>query len=359
MPGPAEFVDNIEYAVRDGANVIVRFPLGAPQGLSHNLRNRLQTLFDWTHLDAKYAEDDLIGFLYNQICPQLRSHQQSGIATLAKLPDFQGRLIWIEDVDSVGWKNWSNLLQAYSDICRNIDLARRSSFVVVLNGELVITPIIEEVTLVHHDFRGAVDELDLFIFALHNMPRNRFLGHHRALLANVVASLSKWDIILAERMIQSSSEELLRPHTTLQEYAAEHTWTSETPRKWEYGTLDGTDGQHVHSALLQMCVDRHIVKQRLWAAQAAVLLPIVEERRVRFIEKYKHHLCLPVETKQGLTENPLDLSIGQLAWQLERHGVPAHLRKYVRRLKRLRNALAHMEPLSAKDAMHRSLFDIP
>lgn len=359
LPGPADFVDSIEYAVRDGANVIVRFPLGAPQGLSHSLRSRLQPLFDWTNLDAKYAKDDLIGFLCNQVCPQLYSHRQSGISTLAKFPDFQGRLFWVENIDSDGWKKWSKLLQAYSDVCRNIDLTSRSSFVVVLNNELVIAPIIEEATLVRHDFRGVVDELDLLIFALHNIPRNRFPGHHRTLLAHIVSSLSKWDIMLAERMIQSSTEEFLRPHATLEEYALEHNWTPETPRKWEFGTLDGTDSQQVHSALLQMCVDRHIVEQRLWAAQAAVLLPIVEERRVHFIGRYKHHLRLPVETEQGLTENPLDLSIGQLAWQLDRRGVPTYLRKYIRRLKRLRNALAHMEPVSTEDAMHRSLFDIP
>ena len=111
----------------------------------------------------------------------------------------------------------------------------------------------------------------------------------------------------------------------------------------------------VHSAMLEISGDERAVRHRLWSAQAAVLLPLVEERRAELVKEHRHRIRLPVKTEDGEISDPLDLSIGQLAWLLDRQGEAMKLRKQLRRLKRVRNALAHMAPVRVEDALHEAL----
>ena len=361
LPGPSLFVDDIEDAVRDGASVIARFPSEAPSGLERELKERLHSLFAWTSIDASQAGSGPLTFLLQQICPGVSVFEARSITELAVTDSFQGRLVWIEKIDSGMWPDWSRFLRAYSDACRNVDILNRTVFIVLLSGEPVTGDVPEEVALVRCDFRGAVDTLDLFIFALRQVPESVKCREHRALLAHTVAQVAQWDSLLAEQLLALPLAEALSPEGALRQYAGNRGWTAETPECWEKGTVDGsTERPTVHSALLEVCGASRLVRQRIWAAQAAVLLPLVEERRVGLVGRYGRYLELPIETEDGRrVDDPLDLDLGQLAWYLDRRGKPQVLRKQVRRLRRIRNRLAHMEPLEAEQALDRMLLVDP
>ena len=167
LPGPSLFVDDIEDAVRDGASVIARFPSEVSQRTGTGVEGAFALAFRMDfhrcvagRLGSAYisAPADMSGC---QCCLKLAS-----ITELAVTDSFQGRLVWIEKIDSGMWPDWSRFLRAYSDACRNVDILNRTVFIVLLSGEPVTGDVPEEVALVRCDFRGAVDTLDLFIFAL-------------------------------------------------------------------------------------------------------------------------------------------------------------------------------------------------
>ena len=321
------------------------------------MKERLHSLFEWTHIDASHVCSDPLAFLRQQVCPDIRAFDVGNVSELAVTASFQGRLLWIERIDHAGWLEWSEILRAYSDACRNVSLLSRTVFVVLLSGAAVVGDAPQEVALVCFDFRGFVDMLDLFVFALWKAPASIRRREHRALLAHTVAQISQWDSLLAERLLDLPLDEALSPEGALQQYARERRWTSETSRCWELGTMDGpVERPTVHSALLEVSGASRLVRQRVWAAQAAVLLPLVEERRIGLVVRYRRYLALPIETEAGRRINdPLDLDVGQLAWCLDRAGKPQALRKQVRRLRHVRNKLAHMEPLLPEQALHRML----
>ena len=283
------------------------------------------------------------------------------MAELADSPPFQGRLVWIENIDRTDWAIWSATLVAYAEACRNVDLLNRTVFIVLLSGEAVTEVSPEEVALVRRDFRGVVDTLDLLVLALWSAPEDIRRREQRALLAHTVAQVAQWDFSLAEQLLSLPLAEALSPADALRHYAQCRGWTAATAECWETGTIDGpAERPTVHSALLSVSGRTRQVRQRIWAAQAAGLLPLVEERRVGLINRYRRYLQLPIEIEAGVwVYDPLDLDVGQLARHLDRTDKPRMVREQVRRLRLVRNKLAHMEPLDPEQALHRMLFAEP
>lgn len=353
LPGPTSFIGDIEHAVRDGSNVIVRFPLDIPEGLEHELRDRLLSEFEWRHIDTSTSNLDPLAFLLQKVCPGVSAFDVGSIAELAAHSSFQGKLIWVEKIDNEIWPAWSTFLSIYSDACRNVDLMSRTTFIVLLSGKTVTDKVTEEAALVSYDFKSVVDMLDLFVLALQEPKARTKHRGHRALLAHTVAQVAQWDTFLAAQLLALPLDEVLSPENILRQYALDRGWTPETLRSWENGTQDGVlEKPVVHSALLQVCGEERSVRQRVWAAQAAVLLPIIEEQRVSIISRNSRYLNLPIITEDGhRIEDPLELDVGHLAWHLDRRDKPKSLRRRVRNLRLARNKLAHMEPLEPKEAL--------
>ncbi len=357
LPGPSAFLDDVEGAVRDGVNVVARFPGGVPGGLERDLRERLHSVFEWTSIDACRSRLAPVGFLREQVCPDVSPFEIGSVAELAVTESFQGRLLWLENIDVTTWPHWAEALRGYSDACRNVDLLSRSVFVVVLSGEAAVNELRREVALVGRDFRDDVDTSDLFAFALWKARATVVCREHRLLLAHTVAQVAQWDSSLAEELLALPLPDALNPCSLLKTYARRRGWTAETSRTWEAGTVDGPVQQPiVHSALLEVSGSSRVVQQRLWAAQAAVLLPLVEQRRVGLVERQGRYIRVPIESGGGKQiVDPLDLDLGKLAWHLDRDEVPQWLRARTQRLHRVRNKLAHMEPLTPEQALHPTL----
>ncbi len=359
LPGPAGFADRIEEAIRSGSSVIVRFATAVPAGFESDLRQRLHEFLDWHRLDASSAAgDDPFQFLRRELLPSVGAADMTTVTEMALHEYFLGKLLWVENIDPASWPQWCGLLQSYAVACRSVDLFLRSSFIVVTQVDRIGNSVPEEVTLISIDFRAIVGPLDMFILALHRATVRNLPPEHLALVAQAVTQLAKWDIDLAERLLKCNPEDLMQPRSILRDYANERDWTAETPQCWETGTLDELNGRPtIHSALLEITGNVRDVQHRLWAAQAAVLLPLVEERRTAIISRHGRRLQLPVETESGLIDDPFDLSVGQIVRSLDRRGTPYRIIKRLRHLQRVRNHLAHMKPVSGSDALHRFLLN--
>ena len=341
--------------MRDGANVVARFPFRAPKGLEAELRTRLQSLFHWTSLDVSLTRSDPITFLREAVCPGLSSVQVRTMGDLANMTAFQGRLVWLDRIRPEDWLLWSLALTDYAEACRNVDLVQRTVFVVVLCGGVVSSGALGDVALVCHDFRNYVDPLDVFVLALADVPRITSSREQQALLAHTVSHVAQWDCFLAEHLLSVPIEQALDPTIVLQQYAEERGWTKDSPLSWAAGTIDGPEDQPiVHSAWLRIIGRSRAIERRIWAAQAAVLLPLVEERRVGLIAGCRKHISVPMETRarQGL----VDLELRDLVRLMRRTQAPRRLKERIGFLHQVRNKLAHMEPLTAEQALDRGLF---
>ena len=360
LPGPSLYLEDVEEAIREGTSVVTRFPGGVPEGFERAMKERLQKVLGWRSLDASDAGEDILGFLYGELCPSTSAAYLPSISGFAAQPELRGLVMWIDGVPAAEQPRWAAFVRAYSDASRAIETFDRAVFALVLSGPQASDSVPDEAAFVTRDFRSSVDPIDLFILAMQDLVRRSMPREHKALHAQAVASLAQWDWRLATVLIDARLEDVLKPEPLLERFAAERGWCAETPRLWQDGTADGPAGSPVpHSAVLLASGDVRGVRHRLWSAQAAVLLPLIEERRVELIAAHARGIRFPVTLDGREIGDPLDLSIGQLAWHLDEVGCPAAVRKNVYRLRRMRNALAHMEPVEGSDALHRQLLPAP
>ena len=277
------------------------------------------------------------------------------VLELARDEHFQERLIWVSGLSAATWPKWSTFLRSYSDASRNhVPTERRTVFVVPLCGAGFDHVELSEVAVAHHEFRDVVHRDDLYILALqyaHDRPRRRVI---RSLLAHTIANIAHWDPALAKRLLEADLQSALQPRAILRAYAQERAWSAQTPEDWEAGTVDGPRKRPiVHSALLLAQGREAELGRRLWAAQASVLMPLLEERRAELIDRHRDHFDLPFETDLDRIEKPEDFELGPLVYYFHRHGPPNRkLMGEVKQLRDLRNKLAHLVPLEPREALH-------
>ena len=314
----------------------------------------------WTYLDVA-AETLPLSALRRRVAPDAPAVDFRTAQRFVSDERFQNRMFWVDGVTPDIWQNWQRFLRDFAHASRNAEAtARPPVFLVPLCGAGFEIHDLSEPAISLREFRDVVDRDDLHILVLQSPQthgRNRVI---RALLANAVAQIAQWDHELAEVLLDAGPEAALEPHATLARYAEGRGWTAETPEHWEAGTLDGPrERPVVHSALLQVQGEERALNRRLWAAQAAVLLPLLEERRSELVDRNRDRFAnLPFETEFGVIETPEDMELGALVLYFSRYresgqGVlgPAH------RLRTFRNELAHLRPLSFSEATHSTLLN--
>ena len=280
LPGPARFVRHAEDALRDGANVVVRFPAATPSGFGEHFRSRLQeswrcTLFHPAPTSSPFRS------IRERFAPNLPNEWNPTLLDLCEHADFRGRLVWLDGVARLDTEDcfaWKKFLVDYAQASRSVPEFERTLFIAVLEGAPPADPPPEDVTLKCFDWRGVVDETDLLL-AAHERLHSRDAGPvMRSLLATSVAHVASWDPDVAERLLDAGSDAILDPLSLLQSVAKEKGWTSETDACWELGTASGNGVSH--AALASLEDPPRDLRRRLWSAQASVLLPSIAGWRV-------------------------------------------------------------------------------
>jgi len=351
LPGPFALLEQCEEVLREGSSLVLRFPLRVPERLAAQLRTRTEEFLAWTPV-APRAEPEP----ERQICATLHAPppgiRSPSVYDLFALPEFAGHLFFAEIDKAEVWETWRGFLDRFADASRSVPIIERSLVVVALCGAPVRVDAPAGVALKTLDFRGIVDEIDLLLLAHQRLRARRLPRRGRALLSGTIARLGMSDLELVDRLIEEPTERVLEPWPVLMELARERGWNDHTERSWAYGTVDAYEGEdQVQSALLAGCGESRTLARRLWAAQAAVLLPVIEQGRASLVRKVRGRLRFPIQTAHGEIADPQDLELAHLAYQIDRPGTESRLRRSVRRLRRARNHLAHLEPLEANQAI--------
>jgi hypothetical protein len=233
---------------------------------------------------------------------------------------------------------------------------QRPKLTAVFRGMDIPREVTQSVTFRGYRWAGAITELDLALYVMERIGSRIASEGARLLAGSIVAKIALGDVDLAETLAEKSLTEIWEPEQILREWCATYGWTSKTAKHWTGGTVYRVHGRdEVHSSLVVL-EDSGVIQTRVWAAQAAVLLPSIERERIRLVGRAKRFLRPPFVLADG--ERIMDaelLEIGPLAYQMKILGAPREILNRAYDLKRIRNKLAHMERLSVEDSLYTGL----
>ena len=346
LPGPAGFLRGVERSLRSGASTVVRFPGAEQTGFRDQMLALLNDSWTCSVFQPEPAQPPFES-LCDRFAPGLPTGWGTGLLDLCGWEDFQGRLIWVDGLERLNghdWLAWRQFFVDYAQASRSVREFERTLLVASLEGTPPVEPPEADVTLVTHDWRGVLDEMDLLFLAYDRLGVRNVSTAMRSLLATTVARVAGWDVATAERLLDEEIDVILEPTHMLRSVAGEKGWTAETPIGWEFGTDSGNGS--LHAALASLHDPPREIRRRVWSAQTSVLLPIIDNHRHAIVTEQHGQLAARLAVSEGKVTNPLDLQVGDLLSPTLRRGFDQNLRSRVERLVRWRNALAHLKPLS-------------
>jgi len=357
LPGPNRFVLRVVQDLRDGKNVILCLPEHLPGGLAYAVRSTLSEGDDWSWHTLHVHGDDPVEpahLLFSRFVPEVCPEAIRNAQTLSKEEAFTGKVIWLDGLTPNIWPIWKAFIADYEHACRSRSLLERTLFCVPLIGDLAFAPPAEDVCLSQHHWRGVVDRLDMLLFTSSLFQERWMPALQKRVVTSVVANLALWDPAVTERFASEELEKILHPVPILQEIARGRGWCPadghSPPYLWSSGMIDLIEGEeNIHSAALALKDVKGTITRRIWSAEVGVMLPFVEERRQEILTHLAGVLRVPFSTRFGeVISDVHDLEIGHIESQLINNGITVHpnFRRFVRRLREIRNCLSHLEPLS-------------
>ncbi len=361
LPGPSRFVEKLAGDLNDGVNVVLSIPQTVPGGLRAALRSRCQNYRTFSSIDFSLEHAEPMDCLYERYARDAPVDEIRSARGLTGEQTFQRRVLWV-DGDESCWPQWRDFLMRYQDACRSVTLADRTLVCLALNGSPArASSVPEDVALVHRRLQGVTSDFDMLLYVNHLVdnvspedPRPTVARLQRDLKVQAVAHLAVWDPDLVGPLLRQPLDEILESQEVLKEYATSRGWAGLDHRDpetlWRHGAAQKLGGRwEVHSALLALRDESRILQKRLWAAELKVLLPWIEGERHDLLDAYGDRLKEPLEEDYMGSINLRDLEIGKISHFLARVAKPgeAQTLSYVYGLAKLRNALAHHEPIRA------------
>lgn len=258
----------------------------------------------------------------------------------------------VKDLDVTRWQPWRTFLEEYASACRSRGVNERAQIIVVARGVPMKQIPRSAPALNPMVWDGVVGEIDALAYAL-----DAFKGTSRhpscltKLLARTTAALALWDFEFADRLVALDWREIVDPARLRDALACVAGDTGNAT--WEGGGVGNFEGELLfHTGVLLATGDvNHEVARRVWAAQAAELLPRLELRRRDLVKRMKgtHRIPHTISINGEHVDNLADLEIGELLYLAQKFRLPADVSRTAGLYRQLRNKLAHLTPLDADE----------
>lgn len=354
MPGPAGFIDEIQHAIAERLNVAVALPssAGAP-GFEAALLDRLRqrVIETVTVCDG----DPVVGQVARALA---MTEDVQRVDDLFESAQFAGsEIIHLTGLTEARWREWRQFFSDYDDFSKDRSVDQRPVMIAVLEGMELPAEVTDAVTFRCFRWLGVVSELDVTQYVLQRLGGSQETDGGRLLVASIIARIALGDVELAENLTERTLPEIWNPEAVLQEWAGRRGWFKGTHRHWTKGTVFRLNGrEEVHSALAALDDAGGTVRSRVWAAQAAMLLPAIERERMKLIKRARNWLRPPFLLADGeRTEDAGDLEIGPLEYHLRRGRAPDEVVGRAVMLREVRNKLAHLETLTVEESLYGGL----
>lgn len=361
LPGPASFVSNVVSAWGRGRHTILWLPNGMYPGLRQACRTELEREGHghWAaRIDLLGRDGRPLEILRQDLAPNLELGL-AGISDLLINSTARGAVVWVDGVGQDSWVAWHRVLSDIEAASRALELAERTVLCVAVEAlpENLQPP--ADVCLEVMKWSHVVDSIDALIFAASLCSAQRRSDDDRMLRTLTIAHLALWDGLSAEMLADLPNDRLCDPVEPLREFAAGSSWNIGGAEPcWQSGSADVWHGRRtLHSAWLAAREGAAELRRRHWKAQVQALLPYVDEQRVQLLERVRGRLKVPYVTSTGDVVTSIEnLEIGHIYSQLSQDSYVAFgLRKKIRILKDIRNALSHLDPLPSGLLFDRAL----
>ncbi len=255
LPGPGRFVASAVADLRNGRNVLLRFPLHAAHGVRDAVEQLVRTndLWRWRPVDASTLPAETPADLAATLHENLRCYpplgQLPGPAALAvAVPD--GDVMWVDNLDAGRWPVWTRFLAQYQHACHARDENRRGLFCVPLVGSLQAEPDSDTALSVHR-WGQSLGRLDVMLYLDRLLPQAFPSRTFREVVLAVATELGGADASLGARLAATGVNLLADPLLPLTEHPVERGWDAGcTDRpKWYGGVVEWLDGdERINSA---------------------------------------------------------------------------------------------------------------
>lgn len=350
LPGPAAFARALADAVMEGNNVVV----ASPTRTGATIARMVDAHDGWGLGDTCLCIasgmppiDDLFdAFEINERTPGKRT-----IASLIASLERSCRVI-VSGL-SLEWVTmWTKFINEYASASRSVGKFERTQIIILVSGVPksllpAQAPALE--VLVWDGWVGEADVLGYIASVWRT--EGRTVDAASRLAARIIIRLALWDFDMVDRLLPLSPAQLLAPQALLYTIASED--AAGLGRSWEAGGVGLFDGEEsVHSLVLAAEGDAEDeLPMRLWSAQAAELLPILEKRRRRLIDRMRdvpqpQHMVLDGEVITDLD----DVELGGLTHLARIHRFPRSIVDEANSLRWLRNRLSHLCPVTLDEA---------
>lgn len=359
LPGPSSFIEGVLEKIRDGMSVAVDTPLLVPSGLedafveplAHDRWNVRRVTVDPTEdplrclTERLYFEpEQWVGWNVERLFGQLSP----------------GHVIVIDGVTSLNWDAWRVFLRDFEVASRQRASDERALLLVFARGVQRKRFQVTGGALATCIWSGVFGELDTLIYVDQRLRGSRNLVRHHKLIVRQIAALALWDLDLADYLVNQPEGDIFDAEAVLRAgRVALRKEIEPMQANWEVGGVDSVDGVELSHpfVLLDQADPGGELRRRLWAAQAAELLPLIEMRRRELVKVLARHVPCPFWIDGGKRQvRSLDeLEIGSLAYVTQTHSIPGNLRYRAEWLARCRNTLAHLGLLDSGDALSSRL----
>lgn len=354
-PGPNRMLSSIQEKIEDKHSLFLLIPPLSPDGVKDSV-STLLSRSGWTFGELQDKDSSPARQVYEAARLDEDLERELQPSDLLDREAFSGRVFWCEPTDEDAVFRWITFLDTYALARRANPEADGPIFIVALCRELSYPPPSRKVGFIEViDVVSCVSQTDLLMLAYHQVGTTGTGDPLAAQVhAQVAASLAVWDIKLLHRLLDLPLDQLFDPLSSLRDYAIELGWSASTSINQQSGTLKAIANKNeLHSAILALTDPNKIIESRVWAGQAAILLPVIERRRIELIERHRPVLssALPFKGEFDTVDHVFDLEIGHVCHllnKLQGSRTSAALRAF--RLKKLRNKLAHLEPLLPSEA---------
>jgi hypothetical protein len=312
---------------------------------------------DLETIDAARFEDVEPFVVVNRLCGDARFECES-IYELAQSQYIGGKLIIVTVASDATAAKWLTFLDDWTRVSSSMPAYSRAFLCVVGIGcpanWVPSSPLFQE-KLDWCD--GFVTSIDTQAYTHASLGSSISNEVERLVLTGVISSLAGTDLSIVDELVHQPTAVVFKPSPVLNRIARSRGWSGSRVARcsrdnFYTGQVESFEGLIRLTSAALAAAGRHAdVQHRVWRGQVATLFPLLEECRQVLLDELKQFLRLPVTTPFGRIDDIYDLEFNHLADQLSKASNPRAVgyRAKVHALKRMRNALAHLEPVGPND----------
>ncbi|AOJ29023.1 hypothetical protein WJ12_29855 [Burkholderia seminalis] len=356
LPGPGHFLDQAMAALREGSSVLIPVPLHGMHGLSRALEQKLH-VDGWDCHSVRDEGGAPVEQIFATLCLDDGGSIRRTVSLLRQCLK-PGQIVLIHGVRPSTWSAWKQFLDEYELASRGVGTIERPLVVLLTEGVSLREMPERGAALRVLECENVIGEIDVLLFTTSILRNGVKADYKLKLMARMICRLALWDLDVARFLTERKPDELLDPKRVLSEAILELGLPDGLTRTWESGGIqrfDDVECAHPFIVVSEGDVHQELM-MRLWAAQAAEVLPALELQRRSLVRRMRGLITMPVVV-DGIKYDDLDdMEIGPLSHVAHINRLSNAIRLTANKLKRLRNSLAHLEVLGATDVFDEALY---